>query len=181
MVGLLCVMGDFHDIQTLALVSRCSKKAHTTLIPLVNRKMGNKEERRKLWVRLFPGATFYYTKDNAEAGYYIELLNRYFVTCSVPQQAKVTHLVGIMLDGYQDHTIDSEYVVRKVKKAMKSAQGRRRILVAVEEWSAVLKQNSDTQGTLEKSRLLERLISSVHYDFCCKGGKIHTFFYNKQY
>ena len=179
MVGLLSVMGDYTDIQTLALVARCSNTARLAITPLLNKKMESRAERNKLFSRLFPGASVLNLKSFGNADYYSMLLNRYFVTCSVPHQAEVTHWVGKMLDGYEDHTNDNQYAVRDVMKAMKSALGRRRILVAAKEWGAVLTQQRGRHGNSSKRRLLDRLISCVEDDFCCSGGKIHTFFYSK--
>jgi hypothetical protein len=182
MVGLLSVMGDYTDIQTLALVARCSNKAHIAITPLLNKKMESRAERNKLFSRLFPGASVLNLKSFGNADYYSMLLNRYFVTCSVPHQAEVTHWVGKMLDGYEDHTIDNQYAVTDVMKAMKSAEGRRRILVAVREWGVVITQKRGNPGTIEKRLLLDRLNNNVRYDFCCKGSdqdKIHTCFYSK--
>ena len=179
MVGLFSVMGDYTDIQTLALVARCSKQAHTALMPFLIKKMENKGERKRLFSRLFRGSVIKYLPTNEKADYYSVLLNQYFVTCTVPHQAEVTHWVGKMLDGYGDHTNDNQYAVRDVMKAMKSALGRRRILVAAKEWGAVLTQQRGRHGNNSKRRLLDRLISCVEDDFCCSGGKIHTFFYSK--
>ena len=179
MITIFDVMGDFTDIQTLALVARCSKQMHKAITPLLDKKMECKKERKKLFSRLFRGAVISYLKTTEKASYYSMLLNRYFVTCSAPHQTEVTHWVGKMLDGYQDHTIDNQYAVRDVMKALKSALGRRRILVAVRKWSVVLSKNRGRQGHSEKLYLLDRLTSSVHYDFCCMSDKIHTFFYRK--
>ena len=182
MITIFDVMGDFTDIQTLALVARCSKNAHIAITPLIDKKMESRAERNKLFSRLFPGSSVLNLKSSGNANYYSTLLNRYFVTCSVPHQAEVTHWVGTMLDGYQNHTIDNKYTVKDVIKAMKSAEGRRRILVAVREWGVVITQKRGNPETLEKRKLLDLLTASIHYDFCCKGSnqdKIHTCFYSK--
>jgi hypothetical protein len=173
-------MGDFTDIQTLALVSRCSKKAHTALTPLCNIKMESKQERDKLFFKLFRGKTICSLKENEKAVYYSMLLNRYFVTpYNVPHQFEVTQWVGVALDGYADNLYTAEHAVRYVMKAMKSAQGRRRILVAIDEWNAVLTPSPMSRESADKVRVLDRLYFNVLDDFCCRSGKIHTNFYKK--
>lgn len=180
MLTLLCVMDDFTDIQTIALVSRCSKKAHIALTRILNTKMESKQERDKLFFKLFRGKTIHSLKENEKAGYYSMLLNRYFVTpYNVPHQFEVTQWVGVALDGYADNIYNAEHAVGYVMKAMKSAQGRRRILLAIDEWNAVLHQPHMSRESVDKVRVLDRLYFNVLDDFCCRSGKIHTIFYKK--
>ena len=131
---LLNVMGDFTLPEIMARVSRCSKKAHQTIAPLLERKMQDAGELYNLMYRLFYDIRDLPSEEDAE--YYRGLLESYFTENATTADATNEMVRTALRHEVRSHDFDQRMalIIGPITPAMDTAEGRRRLLQSIEYW-----------------------------------------------
>jgi len=136
-------VGHFLRPEHLAKLAKASKEMRSLAIPMLMPLRQNKQAMYDLLLRLFPNLRHRHLRDPAnvtDASYYTGLLDAYFTSdhSKVPPQNIVSRIVDVLL--YKKELSTTTTVKDYVMPAMQTAEGRRRVLRAVEERQGPLRR-----------------------------------------
>ena len=169
------VMGDYMLPEVLAKVAKCSQTAHDTITPILERKKRDKQEMHDLVQRLFHGIRFLPKPTEIEdASYYTNMLDAYFTRdhTNVLQLTEISHIVGRILDLLVHSR--AEMVVFFLRTSLKTAEGRSRVLKAIEEWRVVVTRNVTGLYGADENHILGILEDLISNDFAVRFDFIHS-------
>ena len=119
--GLLSVMGDYTQIEILAMVARCSSQAYDEITPIIHTKLSNAEEMRKTALRFYPALKE--LQDGHKAVYY-----RWLVQHQLNYTLNNEAMRGFVFAFLRGE--DQKFSVAAIYPAMRTAEGRRCIIEA---------------------------------------------------
>ena len=136
-------VGHFLRPEHLAKLAKASKEMRSLAIPMLIPLRQNKQAMYDLLLRLFPNLRHGHLRDPAnvaDASYYTGLLDAYFTSdhSKIPPQNIVSRVVDVLL--YKKERSTTAIVKHYVMPAMQTAEGRRRVLRAVEERRSPLRR-----------------------------------------
>ena len=172
------VLGEIMHPETLAKIAKCSKTAHSITSTTLQRKMLDKEELCLMIPRLFPGIrNFPADKDVA---YYHALLDAYFTPPEsdvLSSRAEVCSRISYSMP----FLFGLYFLISDVLPEMRSANGRKLILAAIEEWRAAMRRNpSSNLWKMSSLETLQTLENSVLTDFAVVNNHITSRFEHQQ-
>ena len=171
--GILGVMGDFSDIWTLVLVSRCSKQAKEITNPYIESKKQNKQAMFELVCAVFPTLDAILPVRYAPDGdYYYQMIETYFNGNGRPLVV-VSHKIGNIIEN-RCYRRTREEMVNCLDQEMKSSHGRKTILDAIQGWRLLGPPYDHSQ----KLRFLE---DTARLNFSIRRGKIDSSFGSMRY
>ena len=151
--GILWIMGDYTTPEILAMVSRCSKQAHESITPLLQRKLKNKEEMCQMVLRFYPSITG--LPEEASAEYYMRLIC--YTVIPIPSREELRVFVGVMISSRVYTTNDGQRALGYVYSAMRSPEGRETLKRAIREYQENVGLD---RGTIERLKELDLKVTS---------------------
>ena len=133
---ILDVMGDYTGIRTLVSVSRCSKLANQSTKQLIDRKTRNAQEMRQLVLDIFPTIKNLAQAEDVNSGAYYRFLLEAYFTGETSPLVVVSHTIGRILDTRWDES-DVKSIDYFLGTDLKSSNGRKRILEAIQDWKQI--------------------------------------------
>ena len=172
---LLSVMGDFTLPEIMVRVSRCSKKAHQAITPLLERKMQDAGELYNLMYRLFYDIRDLPSEEDAE--YYRGLLDSYFTnnnatTTTIHTIDATNEMVRTALrHNVKSHDFDQRMtlIIGPITPAMDTSDGRRRLLQSIEYWR---ERTAEVRMYHNPENKLDVMDYSVRSDFAIRDNQI---------
>lgn len=177
--GLLDAMGEFTQLEILALVSTCSHAAKARVDPLLKVKMSDKGEAYGLVTRLFPNIkNLVHHSQQVDASLYICLLNSYFAPrkgLQLPEFCEVSQKIGEIRHKFN---YKFEGLLQDIVPEMQTVHGREMLVKAVDAWIVATNKNRTRCAckSLNDKQLkwLERVKDTVLNDFAVVYHRIST-------
>ena len=170
---LLCVMQEFMYPETLAMVAKCSKTAHTLVLPILERKKNDTDEMRRMIPRILPLLIkFPFDRDLL---YYQTLLNTFYTHDRTPtfSPTETHHRIG---SAFMEGTCSVVIMTDMVMPAMRTLIGRKDILRAIEQWRSVVMQRPACPFKSMDLMLLASFAESIRTDYAVVNDHITSGF-----